>query len=151
MTDRYFRLFPALLSLSTISVISTISQNAAYASDRTFISAKGSAAKESFPKQFSGNASWYGEAFHGKKTACGEIFDMNKLTCAHLKLPFQTKVMVEDPKTGKSIVVRVTDRGPYACKRIMDLAKGAAKQLGTLSRGVAYIDCTIVDAEEDKS
>ncbi|NJL71947.1 MAG: hypothetical protein HC888_10245 [Candidatus Competibacteraceae bacterium] len=62
------------------------------------------------PKNFSGNASWYGVPFHGRKTACGETFDMNKMTAAHLKLPFHTKVLVEDPKTGKSIVIRVTDR-----------------------------------------
>ena len=101
------------------------------------------------PKNFSGNASWYGVPFHGRKTASGETFDMNKMTAAHLKLPFHTKVLVEDPKTGKSIVIKVNDRGPYAHGRVMDLAKEAAKRLGTLPKGVAYIDCTVIDDDDD--
>lgn len=96
-------------------------------------------------KEFKGNASWYGVPFHGRRTASGEIFNMNKLTAAHLKLPFKTRVMVEDPKTGKTVVIKVNDRGPYACKRVMDLSKQAATNLGTISRGVAYVECTIVD------
>jgi len=100
------------------------------------------------PKTFSGNASWYGQPFHGRKTASGEIFDMNKNTCAHLKLPFQTKVLVEDPKTGKTVVVRVTDRGPYAKNRIMDLARGDAVRLGTISHGVCFVQCTLVSDDD---
>ncbi len=96
-------------------------------------------------KEFKGNVSWYGEQFHGKKTASGEIFDMHKLTAAHLHLTFNTKVMVEDPKTGKSVVVKVNDRGPFHCKRVMDLSKQAATNLGTISRGVAYVECTVLD------
>lgn len=106
------------------------------------------AKKPSYPSNFSGNASWYGIPFHGRKTASGEIFNMNKLTAAHLKLPFHTKVLVEDPKTGKSIIIKVNDRGPYAHGRVMDLAKEAARQLGTLPRGVAYIDCTVIDDDD---
>lgn len=97
------------------------------------------------PKSFSGNASWYGPGFHGKKTASGQIFDMNKCTAAHLKLPFATRVLVEDPRTGNTVIVTINDRGPYVRTRIMDLAKGAAKKLGTFSRGVAYIDCLVLD------
>jgi rare lipoprotein A len=144
MKDRNIRVF--LVALSLLGTTMSSAGTKVQAADQKLI-----CAKPSFPKQFSGNASWYGEGFDGKKTACGEIFDMNKQTCAHLKLPFQTKVLVEDPKTGKSVVVRVTDRGPYACKRIMDLAKGAARKLGTLSKGVAYIDCTLIDDDDDKS
>ncbi|MDP3508640.1 MAG: septal ring lytic transglycosylase RlpA family protein [Candidatus Melainabacteria bacterium] len=99
-------------------------------------------------KEFRGNASWYGVPFHGRRTASGEIFNMNKLTAAHLKLPFQTRVMVEDPKTGKTVVIKVNDRGPYACKRIMDLSKQAATNLGTISRGVAFVECTVVDDDD---
>lgn len=108
------------------------------------------AAGDDGPHQFSGNVSWYGIPFHGRKTASGEIFDMNKLSCANLKLKFFTKVLVEDPKTGKSVIVKVTDRGPYACKRVMDLSKGAATKLGTISRGVAFLDCTVLDQDQDK-
>jgi rare lipoprotein A len=96
------------------------------------------------PPSFSGNVSWYGEKFNGRKTASGELFDMMKLTSAHLHLPFGTKVLVEDPRTGKTVIVRVNDRGPFHCKRVMDLSKGGAKQLGTLSSGVVFVDCTIL-------
>jgi len=97
---------------------------------------------------FSGNVSWYGPGFDGKKTASGEIFDMKKSTAAHLKLPFYTKVLVEDPRTGKSVVVKVNDRGPYAKKRVMDLSKGAAQKLGTILGGVAFVECTVIGKGE---
>jgi rare lipoprotein A (peptidoglycan hydrolase) len=96
-------------------------------------------------KSFSGNVSWYGVPFHGRKTASGEIFDMNKLTSAHLKLPFFTKVLVEDPSTGKTIIVKVNDRGPYVKTRVMDLSREGARRLGTILRGVAYVDCLVLD------
>ena len=96
-------------------------------------------------KSFSGNVSWYGIPFHGRKTASGEIFDMNKLTAAHLTLPFGSRVLVEDPKTGSTVIVKVNDRGPYVKSRVMDLAKEGARQLGTLGRGVAYVDCLVLN------
>jgi rare lipoprotein A len=101
-------------------------------------------------KTFSGNVSWYGPGFDGRKTASGERFSMMKLTAAHLKLPFNTKVLVEDPRTGNTVVVRVNDRGPFHAKRVMDLSKGGAVKLGTLSRGVTYVDCMILD-DDSKS
>ncbi|MBU6451220.1 MAG: septal ring lytic transglycosylase RlpA family protein [Cyanobacteria bacterium REEB67] len=101
------------------------------------------------PKNFSGNVSWYGVPFHGRRTASGKIFDMNKCTSAHLKLPFFTKVLVEDPKNGKSVVVQVLDRGPYVKTRVMDLSREAAKRLGTLGSGVAYVDCTVINENDD--
>lgn len=99
-------------------------------------------------KTFSGNVSWYGPGFDGRPTASGERFNMMKLTAAHLKLKFNTKVLVEDPRTGNTVIVRVNDRGPYHAKRVMDLSKGGAMKLGTISRGVTYVDCMILD--EDK-
>ncbi len=93
---------------------------------------------------FSGNASWYGIPFHGKKTASGEIFDMNKLTSAHKTLPLSTKVLVENPKNGKSAVVRVNDRGPYVKTRVMDLSRKGADNLGYLSHGTAHLDFTVI-------
>lgn len=98
-------------------------------------------------KQFSGNVSWYGPGFDGRKTANGERFDMMKLTAAHLKLKFNTKVLVEDPRTGNTVVVRVNDRGPYHAKRVMDLSKGGMTKLGTISRGIVFVDCLILDDE----
>jgi rare lipoprotein A len=95
-------------------------------------------------KTFSGNASWYGAQFNGRKTASGEVFDMNKASAAHLHLPMVTKVLVENPRTGKSTVVRVNDRGPYHAKRVMDLSRKAAMDTGIFSSGVGYIECTIL-------
>ena len=95
-------------------------------------------------KKFSGNVSWYGPRFNGKKTASGEIFNMNARTCAHRTLPFGTKVLVENPKNGKSVVVEVNDRGPYAKGRVLDLSRGAAKELGILLGGTAYVECTVL-------
>ncbi|HEY9677784.1 MAG TPA: septal ring lytic transglycosylase RlpA family protein [Drouetiella sp.] len=92
---------------------------------------------------FSGNASWYGQPFHGRKTASGEIFDMNKLSAAHKTLPFPTKVMVENPKNGQSCVIRVTDRGPFVRGRVLDLSREAAKRLGTFP-GVGYVEATVL-------
>lgn len=94
---------------------------------------------------FSGNVSWYGIPFHGRKTASGEIFDMNKLSAAHLKLPFQSKALVEDPRSGNAVIVRVNDRGPYAKTRVMDLSREAGRRLGILSRGVGYADITVIE------
>jgi len=94
---------------------------------------------------FSGNVSWYGPGLNGKKTASGELFDMNKPTAAHRTLPFETRVLVEDPRTGKSAIVKVNDRGPYVHTRVMDVSKEGGKRLDLLSRGVAYVNCLIIN------
>src|SRR3954454_15616754 len=87
------------------------------------------AAKESKPIQ-AGAASWYGPGFHGKRTASGERFNTDELTAAHKTLPFGTKVRVTNERTGKSVVVRIYDRGPYAHGRVIDLSKAAAETVG---------------------
>ena len=96
-------------------------------------------------KSFNGNVSWYGSQFHGKRTASGEIFDMNEKTAAHRKLPFSTKVLVEDPQTGNAVIVKVNDRGPYAKNRVLDLSKGAARKMAMLGRGVIYAECMVIN------
>jgi len=96
---------------------------------------------------FSGNASWYGPQFQGKKTASGEIFDMYKSSAAHRHLPLITKVLVENPRNGKSAVVRVNDRGPYNLSRIMDLSRAAAIRTGIFEHGVGYIECTVINSK----
>lgn len=78
----------------------------------------------------SGPASWYGPGFQGRKTASGETFNTNDMTAAHRTLPFGTKVKVVNKKTGKSVVVRINDRGPYAHGRVIDLSKASAQALG---------------------
>ena len=82
-----------------------------------------------------GHVSWYGGRFHGRKTANGERFNMNTMTAAHKKLPFNTIVRVVDTRTGEAILVRINDRGPYIRGRVIDLSREAATQLGMRSRG----------------
>ncbi|MEE7450023.1 septal ring lytic transglycosylase RlpA family lipoprotein [Methylobacterium radiotolerans] len=77
-----------------------------------------------------GVASWYGPGFHGRKTANGERFDMNALTAAHRTLPLGTQVRVTNTHTGKSVVVRINDRGPYVGRRLIDLSKASAQAIG---------------------
>ena len=84
-----------------------------------------------------GIASWYGPKFIGHKTACGDIYTGEMLTIAHRTLPCNSKVRVRDLKTGKSIIVKVTDRGPYIPGRIADLSPAAAKALGM--KGLAKV------------
>jgi rare lipoprotein A len=86
-----------------------------------------------------GLASYYADKFDGRTTANGEIFSQNKFTAAHKTLPFGTKLKVTNIKNGKSVVVTVNDRGPYADGRIIDLSKAAAAELGMLNSGVAEV------------
>jgi len=92
----------------------------------------------------SGVASWYGEPFHGRKTANGETYDMHGMTAAHRTLPFGTVLRVTDRQTGHSVEVRVTDRGPFISGRILDLSYGAAQSLGIVSKGIATVDLSII-------
>ncbi len=86
-----------------------------------------------------GGASWYGPGFHGKKTASGQKFNENAMTAAHKTLPFGTVVKVTDQRTGKSIKVTITDRGPFHKGRVIDLSKAAAAKLGTKNSGVGKV------------
>lgn len=81
-----------------------------------------------------GIASWYGAKFHNKRTANGERFNMNELTAAHRTLPFGTRLCAHSPLTGKSVIVRINDRGPFVKDRIIDFSKAAAQALGILQR-----------------
>ena len=84
-------------------------------------------------------ASWYGAQFDGRLTASGTRFDQRGLTAAHRTLPFGTKIRVTNPRTGASVLVTVTDRGPYCGRRELDLSKAAAREVGILMRGVAPV------------
>jgi rare lipoprotein A len=84
-----------------------------------------------------GEASWYGPGFHGRRTASGETFNTNAMTAAHRTLPFGSRVRVVNQRTGRSVVVRINDRGPFHKRRIIDLAKAPAKALGIA--GVAQV------------
>lgn len=86
-----------------------------------------------------GRASWYGPGFHGKKTSNGERFDMNMMTAAHPTLPIPSYVRVTNLSNGKTVVVRINDRGPFHGNRAIDLSKAAANKLGFLAKGTAQV------------
>jgi len=91
-----------------------------------------------------GYASYYGAEFDGKETASGEIFNMYDLTCAHRSLPFGTKLKVTNTENGRSVVVKVNDRGPWVKGRIIDLSYQAAKEIGMLDTGTAGVKIKVV-------
>jgi rare lipoprotein A len=91
-----------------------------------------------------GIASWYGHPFHGRITANGETYDMGKLTAAHKGLPFNTKVLVTNLSNGKSVIVRINDRGPYIKGRIIDLSKEAARAIDMVDAGISMVKLSIL-------
>jgi rare lipoprotein A len=93
-----------------------------------------------------GLASWYGKAFRGKKTSSGERFDPDLFTAAHKKLPFGTWVDVTRPDIGRTVRVRINDRGPngHAAHRIIDLSQRAAEQLDLVRSGVVRVELRVV-------
>ncbi|MGB1270496.1 MAG: septal ring lytic transglycosylase RlpA family protein [Endozoicomonas sp.] len=95
----------------------------------------------------SGKASWYGTKFHGKQTANGEVYDMYKMTAAHKTLPLPSYVKVTNKENGKSVVVRVNDRGPFHGDRLIDLSYVAAKKLGYADSGLASVTIEGIDPE----
>ena len=94
---------------------------------------------------FHGFASFYADKFHGKKTSSGEVFDMNGFTAAHRTLPFGTKVKVTNIKNGKSIVVKINDRGPFKEERIIHLSRAAAESIDMVDDGVAEVEIKVIE------
>ena len=92
-----------------------------------------------------GIASWYGRDFHGRRTANGEIYDMHALSAAHKTLPLPTLVRVTNLENGRSVIVRVNDRGPFVKNRLIDLSYAAAKQLGYADRGTTRVRVQTLD------
>ena len=92
-----------------------------------------------------GKASYYAEEFHGRKTANGEIYDMNKNTSAHRTLPFGTICRVTNLANNKTVLVRINDRGPFVPGRILDLSKGAAQAIGGISQGIIEVMIEILE------
>jgi len=91
-----------------------------------------------------GIASYYHDGLHGNRTASGQIYDKGKMSAAHKTLPLGSRVRVTDTRTGKSIVVRVNDRGPFVKGRIIDLSRRAAKELGIIRRGIAPVKVEVL-------
>lgn len=100
---------------------------------------------QSGPSQ-TGVASWYGPGFDGRRTASGERFDRHALTAAHRTLPHGTRVIVTNLENGRSVTVRINDRGPFARGRIIDLSYGAARAIGMIPTGTAKVRLTVVGA-----
>ncbi|MCS6972296.1 MAG: septal ring lytic transglycosylase RlpA family protein [Leptospiraceae bacterium] len=96
-----------------------------------------------------GYAAWYGKELHGRPTASGELFDMNKLTAAHRDYPMHSLVLVKNLENGKKTVVKVNDRGPYVEGRIIDVSYAAARELGFAEKGVARVQIELIQAGED--
>jgi rare lipoprotein A len=96
-------------------------------------------------KTYYGTASYYAEKFHGKKTASGEVFDMNDLTAAHRSLPFGTICRVTNLDNDKSVLVRINDRGPFVETRIMDLSLGAARAIDGVVDGLINVKIEVLE------
>ncbi|MCG6940735.1 MAG: septal ring lytic transglycosylase RlpA family protein [Thiohalocapsa sp.] len=91
-----------------------------------------------------GIASYYHDSLNGNRTASGQIYDKNKMSAAHKSLPLGSRVRVTDKRTGKSIVVRINDRGPFVKGRIIDLSHRAAEKLGIIRRGITRVQVEVL-------
>jgi rare lipoprotein A len=96
--------------------------------------------------QLQGIASYYADEFHGRTTANGETYDMYALTAAHRTLPFNSRVRVTNLDNGKSVIVRINDRGPFKGERIIDLSLAAAKEVDMIPRGTANVTIDVIGA-----
>lgn len=112
--------------------IATVSPSMVFAEDRPII------------QVVSGQASWYGPGFNGRLTASGEVFNKMAMTAAHRQLPFGTVVRVTNLKNGRSVLVKINDRGPFHGKRIIDLSEGAAAEIGLKDAGVGNVKIEIL-------
>ena len=103
--------------------------------------------REEFNMSETGIASWYGPDFHGKNTANGEIYDQNEMTAAHRTLQMPSLVRVTNLENGRSVVVRINDRGPFKHGRVIDVSKRAADLLGFVSKGTARVRVEVLEKE----
>lgn len=94
-----------------------------------------------------GKASWYGARYHGRTTSSGEVFDKDALTAAHLSLPFGTRVRVHNTDNDSTIIVRITDRGPFGRGRVIDVSEAAARELGIMLKGVCHVSMEVLGEE----
>ncbi len=128
-----FSMLPVLL----IALISCQPQNTADNGDsKSPDTEKGAKVKQQ------GAASWYGDDFHGKTTASGETYNQNAMTAASTTLPLGSTAKVTNTETGKSVTVKINDRGPYVGNRVMDLSKAAAQKIGLKDKGVGKVKIT---------
>lgn len=98
-----------------------------------------------------GEASWYGSKYHGKKTSSGEPYNKNHMTAAHKTLPFGTKVKVTNLDNNESVIVRINDRGPFVGDRIIDVSEVAARKLKFRSKGIGTVKVEILELPDNSS
>jgi rare lipoprotein A len=98
-----------------------------------------------------GIASWYGNPYNGRRTSSGEIFDMDRLTAAHRTLPFNTWLEVTNLTNGKTVDVRITDRGPFIKGRIIDLSLAAAREVDMIREGIVRVRIKVIAAPKDNT
>ena len=91
---------------------------------------------------YKGNASYYSDKLHGRRMANGEMYHRDSMTCAHLKFPFGTLLKVRNPLNDRTVIVRVTDRGPYSKRFILDLSRAAARKLDIIQAGFSMVEIT---------
>ena len=108
------------------------------------------ATKGKHAKVLYGVSSYYGEDFHGKLTANGEVYDMYGITAAHKTLPLNTIVRVTNMENDKSIIVRINDRGPFIPGRILDCSYGAALKLGFIAQGTTKVKIEVIEFGDNK-
>lgn len=142
---KYPRITPVLIGLALLSTACGVSNRS---TDRTISGTTLSSGSKNVNAIETGVASWYGPDFHGRQTANGEKYDMNGLTAAHRTLPFNTHVLVENLDNGKTVEVRINDRGPFAKDRIIDLSRGAAELVEMIGPGTARVRIYLMNGEE---
>ena len=94
------------------------------------------------PTMVKGNASYYSDKLHGRRMANGERYNRDSMTCAHRKFPFGTLLKVRNPRNDRTVIVRVTDRGPFSKRFIIDLSRAAARELGIIAAGFSMVEIT---------
>ncbi|MBS7333520.1 MAG: septal ring lytic transglycosylase RlpA family protein [Weeksellaceae bacterium] len=104
-----------------------------------------SEAVEEAKEKLTGIVSWYADKFHGSKTSSGELYNKNEYTAAHKTLPFGTKVKVTNVRNGKSVIVKINDRGPHSKSRVLDLSRAAFTEIGSINAGILNIEMEVVD------
>ena len=115
-----------------------------------FSSSKKKSSFNKSKKTYTGISSYYGPNFHGKLTANGEVYDMYGLTAAHKEIPLNTVARVTNLENGKSLILRINDRGPYIDGRILDCSYGAAKKLGFLEQGTTEVKIEVIEWGDNK-
>ncbi len=131
------------LNLQILSICLTITSTMAMPSDANMTNTENNGSKQ-YKQIASGKCSWYGSKFNGSRTASGERFDSTQKTAAHKTLPFGTYLRVTSTKTNKSVIVKVTDRGPFVKHRVLDISHAAAKEIGVVGNGVFHAKIELV-------